>query len=249
MWHCFLFSAAALLVGVPLATAQEKDGAPKTRDADGRHWGKPVEGQAVSIATDKSAYAPSERIGLNIRFKNVNKTDLPIRWTYPLQLYEVSVSLVEGPHRRALYDTEEGPTRVLPDSGHVPHTLYGKLKYESSRGGSVSSVKLKPNNYRESWIDLTRLFDMSLEGKYVVTVWGPVFKDGGFWRKNGVLQRTASNDLEITIDGRLGHGSWLNLGTGPKEKDLGKAKRLEAKTPAGPSDDQHIDGSDSARHK
>ena len=205
--------------------AGEKPRSPKSEDA-ARAWGKTVEGQAVSIATEKASYAPGERIVLNIRFKNFGNTELRVRTMDSLYMYDVAVSLVGGTHRDAVFDGEHGPVRAIPESGKVPHTLFGKIRLEPAKGEAPSPSVLKPGQYRSVAVDLTRLFDFSLEGKYVVSVQGPVFKDGMFLWTDGRFQRTASNELEVTVDGHLGNPVVVNLGRGPKKtRTKRKAKR------------------------
>ena len=125
-----LFSSASAVEKTPQPTASE----------DGRRvWGKPVEGQAISIATGRVAYPPGERIVLNIRFKNFGDKDVPFRIMNILYEYDVAVSLVGGADRDAVYDGEHGAVRAIPESGKVPHTLLGKTSLESGKGGGQFS--------------------------------------------------------------------------------------------------------------
>ena len=186
---------------------------PGTADDGGRAWGKSIAGQAISIATDKAAYAPSQRIVLNIRLKNVGKVDVRLSRAYVLYDYDVTVLLVGGRDRNAAYDGPTGPVQAIPENGQVPHTLLGKVRLESGRGGGHSYPVLKPGQYAAAAIDLTRLFDMSLEGKYVVSVKRSVLSGGG------VAKEATSNELEVTVDGRLGNPIWQNLGKGPTPEE------------------------------
>ena len=88
------------------------------------------------------------------------------------------------------------------------------MRLESGRGGGHSYPVLKPGQYAAAAIDqITRLSDMSLEGKYVVSVKRSVLSGGG------VAKEATSNQLEVTVDGRLGNPIWQNLGKGPTPEE------------------------------
>jgi hypothetical protein len=143
-----------------------------------RTWGTAVEGQALSAMTEKAAYAPGERIILNVSFKNVGREDVKIVQTNPLALYHVSV--------------------LLPDGKPAPLTLFGKGTANCPIfARSVGT--LRPGQETSATLPLSRLFDFTLSGKYTVSVQRGVWKDGAF---SSTLKAT-SNKLEITIDNSL----------------------------------------------
>ena len=191
---------------------RRQTGSPAGQDA-ARAWGKPVEGQAISISTERSAYAPGDRVVVKIRFKNLGTKDVRAGTSGILNDYELAVSISEGAFRKRTIAAERGVISLIPENGQVPHTLFGKAKLEALRHGGFFGGVLKPGEYRSAAIDLTRLFDMSLEGKYVISVQRRVW-DGKEFRK-----KATSNELEVAIDGRLGNPVEVNLGKGPTPEE------------------------------
>jgi hypothetical protein len=148
---------------------------------DGRSWGGPVYGQAISISTEKPAYPPSERIVLNICLKNTGAVPVRFPTGDPLLEYRIKV--------------------LLPNGKEAPTTLRGRQRFSIGTGGSGSSV-LRPGRSREMRIDLTRLFDFSLPGTYTIsverTLLGPVSVEAP--------PRVAkSNQIKVVVDERLGN--------------------------------------------
>jgi hypothetical protein len=142
-------------------------------------WGKAVEGQAVSISSEKMAYAPGERILLHVRFKNVGRKEVRVLRAHSLALYKVSL--------------------LLPDGKAAPWTLFGKRQLDGSGEGSRDVDILKVGEESRVELELTRLFDLSLDGKYTVSVERAVWVDHVV---RSALKAT-SNKLEITIDESL----------------------------------------------
>jgi hypothetical protein len=149
----------------------------KASDAD-RKWGEAVEGQQLSIKTDKSAYPPGERIILSIVYKNSG--DQPIMTT-------------GGTERH--YDI-----KVIGEDGRdVPLTRYGQ-------GGGLgrifnrSVIQITPGEEQETKYPLSRMHDLTMNSKYTITVKRKVWRDdesGSKWIT------VTSNKLQITIDSRL----------------------------------------------
>jgi hypothetical protein len=151
----------------------------EVKTINARRWGQAIEGQALSIATKKSEYAPAERVVLNIALRNEGSVDVLAPKRSPLAIYEV---------------------RVLgPDGKEVPHTLWGEKFSTSGKRGSMSVVCLKPGQQIFAEIDLSRLVDISVPGKYGLSVSRFVLKSG---TKQGA--KAESNELEIVIDDALG---------------------------------------------
>jgi hypothetical protein len=164
--------------------------------ADDRTWGEPIEGQVISIATTKPLYESGDRIVLNVRIKNVATEDAPlfVGPGSPLD-YDLTLLLVESPHLRSV-DKHARP--VLSPTREVPRTLQGRVVFDSPRGGGTFSGILKPGEERAVDIDLTRLFDMSLSGRYQIRAQRCV------WGRRAIERRATatSNILEITIKER-----------------------------------------------
>lgn len=170
------FATVLLLPSVVMAETDLKSEVKKPPE---RVWGKPVEGQRLSISAEKRTYCPGERIFLNICFQNVGQTDVEITVCRPLGVFEINV--------------------LLPEGKPAPFTLKGKRSYDNSSMGSMSARVVKPQEQICTDIELNRLFDMTLNGKYSVTVRRIVWKAGVFQRN----LKAVSNTLEITVDESL----------------------------------------------
>jgi hypothetical protein len=158
------------------APSENGGGAAKPAADVFQDWGPAVYGQSVSITTDRSAYAPGERIILRMHLKNFTNDEVrALSWRNP-HVYRLSVS--------------------LPDGKPAPLSLYGE-KYFSERSSGVFGGELKPGQTRSLDVELSRLFDFSLEGKYAVSVerYVHTLKD----RKDGSPATATSNRLEITV--------------------------------------------------
>jgi hypothetical protein len=147
-----------------------------------KEWGKPVEGQAISIETNGVEFAPEDRIVLTVRYKNVGQKSVATLLTgNEFDMYDIRV--------------------LLPDGTETPKTLYGKLQSgESSspqlprNGDSVSFTQSGEENSL-SGIPLSRYFDFSCDGTYRIIVKQLLDQRG----KNGESLRATSNTLKITV--------------------------------------------------
>ena len=75
----FVLVIAALCGGPrPVASEARPEARSRGTATDQRKWGTPVDGLALSIATDKPEYAPVEVVILRIAFKNVGKAEKDI---------------------------------------------------------------------------------------------------------------------------------------------------------------------------
>ena len=90
----------------PLVAMTCASRAAETDKGNKKTWGDEVEGQALSITTEKAAYAPAERIVLNVCFKNVGRRDVEVVIMDPRRIYHIDV--------------------LLPDGKPAPLTLFGK---------------------------------------------------------------------------------------------------------------------------
>jgi hypothetical protein len=147
-----------------------------------REWGKTVEGQAISIRSDKAAYAPEERIKLSITYKNLGQTPVKAsRFWDNFNNFEIKVILADG--KKAIL------------------TAYGKHCDENRRvgGGSASVFTLEPGKEFTIELPISRCFDFSLEEKYTIVVQREIASS----KNPKKLETVASNKLEITIDEKL----------------------------------------------
>ena len=139
-------------------------------------WGTAVKGQALSISTEKAAYAPGKPIVLSVCFKNFGREDVEVVKTAPLGIYRVDV--------------------LLPDGKKSPLTLFGTQREDSEGEGSKTIGALKPGEEARVELELSRLFDFTVAGKYTVSVERAVWNDGGF----SSTVKAVSNKLEITVE-------------------------------------------------
>ena len=143
-----------------------------------KHAGTIVEGQSLSISTQKAAYAPGERIVLKACFQNVGNKDMKATEAFFPTIYHLDV--------------------LLPNGKPAPMTLFGKQAIElAGFGADTEMVTLKPGEETCDEIELSRLFDFTLAGKYTVSAQRVV-------PVNSRLKVT-SNKLEITVDESLPH--------------------------------------------
>jgi hypothetical protein len=140
---------AILIVAIQssLAVPSDTDATPK------RHWGKTFGGGlAMSIATDKSTYAPGERVILDLLLRNVGESDVNVSSLDMFLGFRIIVS--------------------LPDGKTVPYSRWGKQRRTSAneREGSRFGAPFAPGQQLECKINLSRLFDFTEEGKYRIVV-------------------------------------------------------------------------------
>ena len=186
--------AKALAILLASAIASLESGAASENGAQKEiGWGDAVDGQAISIATEKDVYEASERIVLTLRIKNVGEAEVPIRYPVPFE-YDLRVLLVDSPHAKAI-DRRNAP--VVPLKGAVPRTLYGVLQLERLGSTTGASAALKPGDHRAVQIDVNRLFDMSVAGKYTISAQRHVWKS-----RTSLPSKATSNTLEIAIKDR-----------------------------------------------
>jgi len=168
----------ALVVSLPASgdprPAPEKGGSPDAK------WGKPVGGQAISIAAERTVYAPGAPVLLTVVFKNVGQQDVRIIERNLLATYRIRV--------------------LLPSGTGAPLTLFGKTRYANCSDGSASVSFLKPGEQERARFAISRLFDLSLAGKYTVFVQRHVWTPGN----NTSTTEVTSNRLELAIDDTLG---------------------------------------------
>jgi len=141
-----------------------------------RMWGDASEGQAISVLTNKNRYVRGERILLDVSCRNVGQESVRVGLTSPLQMYHVTV--------------------LLPDSKKAPFTLYGKQVFENSKHSSLFVADLKPGQQKHSELELRRLYDFSLDGKYTVRVHMTVLKGG----RGPETVKITSNTIEFTVE-------------------------------------------------
>jgi hypothetical protein len=141
---------------------------------DARKWGQAINEQMISIATDKDRFAPGDRIVLSVLYRNAGNRD-------------VHVADIWGGSRYT-YDVRRAGKRVpLTQFGEV----YGDLPAGSAGGdlGAGQQVGFS--------INLGRILDFTLAGRYTIIVKKPMFPRDP---KTPVL---TSNEVVIEVDERL----------------------------------------------
>ena len=178
----FVLVIAALCGGPrPVASEARPEARSRGTATDQRKWGTPVDGLALSIATDKPEYAPVEVVILRIAFKNVGKAEKDIGVPNTLdRTYHVKVALENG--------------------RECPRTEFGKRSYDVDPTAGFS-LRLKPGEERTNGFELARRFDLSMIGLYTVVVETPIRMP------DGSCSAAVSNKVEFTIDDD--HGHWL----------------------------------------
>jgi hypothetical protein len=113
----------------------------------------------------------------------------------------------------------------LPDGKPAPLTLYGEERFSRNHSSGWSYPSMKPGEIVGFDVEISRLFDFSLEGRYIVSVVGGAVKMKGKEVAQVdaaslpfTLEKVESNRMEITID----EGSDL-----PSSKSGIRARRVE----------------------
>ncbi len=128
-------------------------------------WGKPLDGQAISITVDKAAYPCGKAISLKIRLKNVGRDVVDDPWQMGLVHcawhYSFTVLLPDG---------EPAPltrlgSEAIPDREWA-HYTGGHPMMEGQIGWTG---RLKPGKCFGDQFALTDYYDMNHPGKYMVT--------------------------------------------------------------------------------
>ncbi len=175
-----LSAALAVIAAFPMpAQAQEGRDEQVGAAAKKSPHGEAVEGQALSLVSDKRVYAPGERVVIGIRLIDVGAADA-FGSVCPISRPTLTVSSSGGPvpkTRRAL--------AVHSDAAHVD--------------GSGITFTLKPGESRDEQVDLNLVYDMTVAGKYRVRAKRKVQTAAGDWSPTECV----SNDLEITVDDSL----------------------------------------------
>jgi hypothetical protein len=175
-----LFARGLVLSGErPPGAAQR----PAVATEDQPAWGKPVEGQAISIASAKLTYACGEEIWLDVRMKNVGKVpilDPREQYLRPPNNYQCDIC-VPGGASAAL--TEAGAATLA--SAPALEGLYWVEKKPVEPGGEFFWHR----------IEVTCLYDLRQPGKYIVSARKNVALPGGGYSTTEAV----SNKLEITV--------------------------------------------------
>jgi hypothetical protein len=166
----------------------------ESQESANREWGQPVGGQAISIAIEKKDCITGDKVILNIAVKNMSDHDVRSRVSGPLDLFKIRVS--------------------FPDGRDVPLTMWGRREVLDAAGGSLSDRTLHPGEQISVRIMLSRLFDLSLGGKYTVMAKTKVIVD----TKARKIATANSNSLQIEIDDRFKESDSINQWTFPNAK-------------------------------
>jgi hypothetical protein len=146
-----------------------------------RDWGSPVEGQSLSVTAPKSTIRAGEQTNVEFRLRNVSREDIGVA-----------------------YDREMRPQfmfalRVIyADGKEVPLTKEGRRQAQWEKDRSSirrTGTLLKPGEEFVSGVNLSRLYDLSTAGKYVITAKKKLSKNGD---ENSQVEAT-SNKFELTV--------------------------------------------------
>jgi hypothetical protein len=161
--------------------ASETTPAPEGSKGGDDQLGKVVNGQELSISTDKRIYAPGETVLLTANLRNVGERVVETWGTGTLLDFQLTV--------------------VSPDGTELPMTPYGKNL--SAMRGSLreSSVRLQPGQQNSVRIALNRLYGVGLAGKYEVFAKRRII--AGYSHRKVEMCEIISNRLEIKIDDTL----------------------------------------------
>lgn len=121
-------------------------------------WGKPVGGWRLSASLDKDVFKTGEPIILSIVFENASEK----KQAYGAQGKEFDHDL-----------------NCRSASGEAPLTLYGKRMKDNRGRGRYVDGELAPGQNLVSEIALSRHLDLTLAGKYSLTVVREVFPHEG----------------------------------------------------------------------
>jgi hypothetical protein len=167
----------------------EQNGFSSDNDESKRKWGTAIENQAISIITNETNYAPGDTIILNIVFKNVGNMDIKTVNRHPLAMYNITVLLPKG-----VLLQRDNTIKEIKES---PLTLYGQRMNDNLNAINMRSIIiLEPGDQICDNLELSRIYDFTLEGKYTIIV------NKEIWKRDNEKEFTTviSNKLEITID-------------------------------------------------
>ena len=177
---------------VPGARPGAKSGGAKT---DQRKWGTPVNGLALSVATENAEYGPVEAVFVRVVAKNVGSREIVVREPWSVdRMYHLKVALENG--------------------RECPRTEVGKRAYDDVPTAGFS-LRLKPGEERANAFELAARFDLSMNGLYTVVVETPIRMP------DGSRSAAVSNKVEFTIDDD--HGHWLEKRLKEASKGSGDA--------------------------
>jgi hypothetical protein len=178
-----IIPSTIILAGGP-GRAQDGD-TPKNRE-----WGQLVFGQALSIGSDKEVYDAGERVVVDFRHKNFSGAGVPIHHDGPSD-DEFTVVLAKSPYTRFIDDRS---VPFVPPGGLIPFTLYGRLRLGPNGIPSGGGGTFRAGKERSFPIDLTRVFDMSMDGTYRITASRYVWKS-----RSEKPAKATSNTIEVTV--------------------------------------------------
>jgi hypothetical protein len=168
----FCFSIAILANASLSAFAQESTNAVTPIPAE------EVEGYLIEIATAIDTFRPMESVSLVITIKNVGKEDVRIASTTPIADFQIEVTPV--------YPGIINGQAVSKD--RAPLTLEGKRLVQGAMQASGRTELLRRGeSISVSISTLNRIFDMTLDGEYKITV-----------RRKLPLRTDASKSVEVT---------------------------------------------------
>lgn len=121
-------------------------------------WGKPTDGWQISISMDKQQFLLGLPVHATIVTKNVSGKTLSI------------------PAPRSKWVTYK--LRLRDEFGDVPLTRFGKRMEENRGDGSYTEPEIQANDKIVAEIPISRLFDLTLRGRYTLEVSRAIFQQG-----------------------------------------------------------------------
>lgn len=175
-----LFSSLIVIVFLSFATALHADEAatsePLIVTKLPEKSGPVTDGCQFSLSSSKVTYRYDQSVPLRFEIKNVNVESV-------------------GMSRDHLFDMYRFDVR-LPDGEPAPLTLYGKLLNQRPFFGSSVFINLDRGMTDTHELSaINRIYDMTLEGEYMITVYRKNFSVNGTVMKTEV----ASNELKVVV--------------------------------------------------
>jgi hypothetical protein len=120
------------------------------KQEDGINWGSSVEGCRLSLSADKTQYHAGEPVNLRVVLQNQDRNELR---TFQGEFF---------PYRVEIY---------LPNNDEAPLTLWGRMVTRTrEQASNVGIILPRGESHADDLIALNRMYDMTLDGKYVIFV-------------------------------------------------------------------------------
>lgn len=171
-----------ILSGGGLVTAQERNAAQQLED----ERNVAISGFELSISTDKKDYQVGELVTITAKLRNVSQTDARVQGPGDILFYKMDVRLTP-------LDPAEPGSQSKETMAQV--TAYGRDRFNPLNSIGWGGFSIRAQHERVYNFELSKLYDMSLPGRYRITFSCKLPpKDGGI---NRVTLR--SNETIVTV--------------------------------------------------